>query len=63
MERRGLKINMEKTEDLVTGKDHRRRIEIGRCLCGVCGIGVGVNSILCKKWQVVSSEMFSTAKN
>ena len=46
-ERRGLTVNLEKTKLLVTGAE---KIEVGqvrRCPCGVCGRGVGVNSILC----------------
>ena len=53
MEGRGLKINMEKTEVMVTGREHRGTIETGRWPCGVCGRGVGVNSIFCTecgKW-------------
>ena len=52
MERRGLKVNLAKTKLMVTGKDSEI-IQTGRYPCGVCGSGVGVNSILCTvcdKW-------------
>ena len=53
MERRGLKVNMAKTKMMVTGKKIEENIQVGRFPCGVCGNGVGVNSILCTecdKW-------------
>ena len=53
MEKRGLKVNQQKTKFLVTGKKREAAVESGRYACGVCGSGVGVNSILCSscsKW-------------
>jgi hypothetical protein len=53
MERRGLKVNLQKTKLLVTGKERETVVESGQYPCGVCGRGVGVNSILCascNKW-------------
>ena len=53
MERRGLKVNLEKTKVLVTGKPIETRRETGRYPCGVCSSGTGCNSILCtqcNKW-------------
>ena len=53
MEKRGLKVNLQKTKLLVTGKKRDTAVESGRFPCGVCGSGVGVNSILCtscNKW-------------
>ena len=52
MERRGLKINLEKTKLMVCGKNSEVP-QTGRFPCGVCRTGVGVNSILCidcNKW-------------
>ena len=52
MELRGLRINLSKTKLLVTGKSGRP-IESGNYPCGVCGRGVGRNSIectTCGKW-------------
>ena len=46
LERRGLKINLDKTKIMVTGKESVP-IRSGRYPCGVCGRGVGVNSVLC----------------
>ena len=53
MEQRGLKVNIEKTKLLVSGKAMETRRETGRYPCGVCGSGVRDNSILCtqcNKW-------------
>ena len=53
MERRGLKVNIGKTKIMVTGKEEVERMQSGRFPCGVCGAGVGANSILCTvcdKW-------------
>lgn len=49
MEQRGLKINMEKTKLMVSGKPANTRVESGRWPCSGCGRGVGVNSILCMR--------------
>ena len=52
MERRGLKVNVEKTKLMVTGKK-AENIICGKFPCGVCGRGVGVNSalcVLCNRW-------------
>ena len=44
-ELRGLKENLEKTKTMIPGT--AQRIQSGIWPCGVCGRGVGVNSILC----------------
>ena len=52
-EQRGLKVNLEKTKLLVTEGERGEVVQVGRYPCGVCGQGVGVNSILCiscNKW-------------
>ena len=53
MERRGLKVNLEKTKMVVTGGEVGDVVRVGRYPCGVCGCGVGANSVLCTacgKW-------------
>ena len=53
MEKRGLKVNLQKTKLLVTGKKRDTAVENGRFPCGVCKSGVDMNSILCiscNKW-------------
>ena len=53
VERRGLKVILEKTKMMVTGGGWRDVVRVGRYPCGVCGRGVGVNSVLCTacgKW-------------
>ena len=47
MEKRGLKVNMEKTKTMVTGKGTNERVQSGRWPCACCGRGVGSNSVLC----------------
>lgn len=31
----------------MTGKEAREKIKSGKCQCGCCGKGVGVNSVMC----------------
>ena len=53
MERRGLKVNVAKTKLLISGKENVLAAPTGRYPCGICGRGVGVNSVLCtvcNKW-------------
>ena len=47
MEQRGLKINMDKTKLMVTGKKAKEIIQSGRGPCRWCGRDVGVNSVFC----------------
>ena len=51
LELRGLKVNMEKTKMMVTGRISTQKIKTGKCSCGCCGKGVGSNSILCTKFN------------
>ena len=53
LERKGLKVNMDKTKMMVSGSKEIKPMQSGRYPCAVCGRGVGVNSILCtgcNKW-------------
>ena len=53
MERRGLKVNLEKTKMMVTGGEVGDVVGVCRYPCGVCGRDVGANSVLCTacaKW-------------
>ena len=50
MDKRGLKVNCEKTKLFVSGKDYEAA-ETGWYPCGVSKSGVGANSILCKKFN------------
>ena len=40
VERRGLKVNLEKTKMMVTGGEVGDVVRVGRYPCGVCGRGV-----------------------
>jgi len=40
MESKGLKVNMEKTKLMVTGKESRHQSPIRKMACGYCGKGV-----------------------
>ncbi len=44
MERRGLRVNMEKTTVMISGEEPMIRMESGRYPCGCCERGVGKNS-------------------
>ena len=48
MERRGQVLNLEKTKVMVTGREMDDGLQMGRYPCGVCGRGVGANSVLCR---------------
>ena len=55
MERRGLKVNLEKTKMIVTwgGREMEDVLQVERYPCGGCGRYVGANSVLCRtcgKW-------------
>ena len=53
LELRGLKVNMEKTKMMVTGRSSKQKIKTEKWACGCCGKEVGSNSILCtecKNW-------------
>ena len=53
MESKGLKVNLSKTKILVSGKECESVVTSGEYPCGVCGRGVGANSVLCTecgKW-------------
>ena len=39
LELRGLKVNMEKTKMMVTGRSSTQKINTGKCSCGCCGMG------------------------
>ena len=45
----GMKINIDKTKVMKFSKDTVGHAETGKFPCGVCGKGVGANSILCTK--------------
>ena len=47
MESKGLKVNIDKTKLLISGKRMNTQIRVGNYPCGVCGRGVMANSILC----------------
>ncbi len=54
MERRGLRVNIEKTKVVKSGEELRIRMESGRYPCGCCGRGVGENSVWCagcERWS------------
>ena len=53
MERRMLKVNLEETLMMVTREEIDDVLQVRRYPCGVCGCGVGANSVLCRmcgKW-------------
>jgi len=53
MENRGMRVNMNKSKIMISGEWQKVMQKAVRWPCGVCGRGVGNNSILCtscKKW-------------
>ena len=47
MEEKGLRVNVGKTKVMRCQEDAGQAVKTGRYLCGVCGRGVGSNSIKC----------------
>ena len=47
MESKGLRVNMAKTKVMTSGTDQGPTFKSGRYPCGVCGKGVGANSVYC----------------
>ena len=63
LETRGLKVNMDNTKVMVVGREPALKPQRGRYPCGICGEGVGVNSVWCQGCsKVVLREMFRTQK-
>ena len=52
MELKGLKVNIEKTKVMRSGKSGGEIVKTGRWPCTVCGKGVGANSIQCSDCYV-----------
>ena len=54
VENRGMRVNMNKTMVMISGERQKQVQKAVRCMpCGVCGRGVGSNSIQCiscQKW-------------
>jgi len=51
MEAKGLKMNIDKTKVMVSGRKEGAVEKSGKWPCGVCGKGVGTNSIRCTNCQ------------
>ena len=47
LENKGLKVNIGKTKDMKCHVDANTQVESGKYQCGICGKGVGRNSIQC----------------
>ena len=47
VENRGMRVNMNKTKVVISGKHQKPVQKAARWPCGVCGRGVGSNSIQC----------------
>jgi len=53
VENRSMRVNMNKTKVMISGERQKQVQKAGRWPCGVCGNGVGSNSIQCtscRKW-------------
>jgi len=51
VENRGMRVNMNKTKLMINGERQKVMQKAVRWRCGVCGIGVGNNSIQCTSCQ------------
>jgi len=51
VENRGMKVNMNKTKVMISRERQKSVQKAARWLCGVCGRGVGSNSIQCTSCQ------------
>ena len=51
MENRGVRVNMNKTKVMVSGERQKLMQKAARWPCGVCGRGVGSNSMQCTSCQ------------
>ena len=60
MESRGTKVNMNKTNIItsISGESCKEVQNTGRWPCGVCGRGVGRNSIQCPICQVSAQKVY-----
>ena len=47
MEHRGMRVNMNKTKVMISGERQKVMQKAVRWPCGVCGRGIGNNSIQC----------------
>jgi len=51
VENRGMRVNMNKTKVMINGERQKQVQKAVRWSCGVCGRGVGSNSIQCTCYQ------------
>jgi len=51
VENRGMRVNMNKTKVMISGEWQKVTQKAVRWPCGVCGIGIGNNSIQCTSCQ------------
>jgi len=51
VENRGMRVNMSKTKVMISGERQKPVQKTARWPCGVCGRGVGSNSIQCTSCQ------------
>jgi len=51
VENRGMRVNMNKTKVMIIGQWQKVTQKAVRWPCGVCGRGIGNNSILCTSCQ------------
>ena len=63
LEARGLKVNMDKTKKIIVGREPAVGPQRGGYPCGVCGEGVGVNSVWCQGRSTWCHGRFSRLRN
>jgi len=63
MENRSMRVNMNKTKVTKSGERQKVMQKAGRWTCGVCGRGVGSNSIQCTSCQKWAHKKCSGTKD
>ena len=51
LENRGMRVHMNKTKVTISGEHQKQMQKVVRWPCGVCGRGVGIDSIRCTSCQ------------
>jgi len=70
VQRRSMRVNMNKTKVIISGERQKPMQKAARWACGVCGRGVGSNSIQCtschkwvhKKCSGIKGRMYKVMK-
>ena len=62
VDNRGVRVNMNKTKVMISGERQKPMQKAARWPCGVCGRGVGSNSLQCTSCQKCVHKKCSSIK-